>query len=77
MNFLHDIMHECKGDTGYDPACKYDYSFKVLMHDINEITCQSELDQCWDETFMGHTGHTESGSGISSRIMNNTGITKA
>ena len=75
-NFSHDSMHKHTGETGYDPSCKHDYGFKVLMHNINELTYQDELCQYGDETYMGHAGCDKPESGISSRIMNKPGITK-
>ena len=48
----------------------------MLIHNINELSDQAELDQCGDETSIGHAGYAEPGSGISSRIMNKPGITK-
>lgn len=40
------------------------------------MTYQARLDQCGDETSMGHGGYSESGSGLTSIIMNKPGITK-
>ena len=76
VNFSHDVMHNHTGETGYDPAHKNDYSFKVLTHNINELTHQAELDQSGDETSIGHAGYAEPRTGVLSRIMNNPGIAK-
>ena len=65
-----------KGNTGYDPAYKYDFAFKALIHNCNEMTFQADLDQCGDETTMGHSGYGESGSGLCARVMGKPGITK-
>ena len=75
-HFSHDVMNECEEETAYDPACKHDYGFKVLMHNINELTCQDEQDRCGDEISMGNTGWGEPGSSISSRMMNKPSISK-
>ena len=75
-NFSHDAMHKHTGEISYGPACKHGYGIKVLMHSINELTCQAELDQCGDETSMECAGHSEPGSDVSSRITNKPGVTK-
>ena len=77
VNFSYDATHNYTGNTSYDPECNHYYAFKVLKHNINELTHQDELDQCGDETSMGHEGCTEPRSGISSIIMNKTGVTNA
>ena len=48
----------------------------MLIHNINELSAQAELDQCGDETSMGHAGCAEPGSGISARVEGKPGITK-
>ena len=61
---------------GYDPAYKYDYAFKALIHNCNEFTYQADLDLCGDETSMGHSGYAEPGSGLSGWVANKPGITR-
>ena len=75
-HFSHGNMHECTSETRCDPEYKCDYGFKVLTYNINELKCQAELDQCGDETFMGHAEHGKSGSSDSSRIINKPDISK-
>ena len=45
-----------KGDLNYDPAYKYDYIYKSLIRNINEMTLKADLDLCGDETTCGHVG---------------------
>jgi hypothetical protein len=64
-----------KGEPDYDPAYKYDYIYKCLVHNINEFTQLGDLDLCGDETTCGHGGFGEAGSGLLPRRMNKPGIT--
>jgi hypothetical protein len=48
----NDVAHK-KGHTDYDPAYKYDYINKSLIHNINELTQLGNLDLCGDETTCG------------------------
>jgi hypothetical protein len=36
-----------KGDADYDPAYKYDYIYKCLIHNINELTQLDNLEFMW------------------------------
>lgn len=40
----------------YDPFAKYDHIFKCLVHNINYLTLQADLDCCVDETTWGFGG---------------------
>ena len=64
-----------KGDADYDPAYKFDYIYKCLVHNINAFTQLGDLDLCGDETTCGHGGYGEAGSGILARRMNKPGVT--
>jgi hypothetical protein len=64
-----------KGDADYDPAYKFDYIFKCLIHNINEVTQLGNQDLCRDKTTCGHGGYSEAGSGILARRMNKPGVT--
>ena len=64
-----------KGDDDYDPAYKYEYIYKCLVRNVNEVTLFADLDLCGDETTCGHGGFGEAGSGILARRMNKPGIT--
>jgi hypothetical protein len=66
-----------KGQECYDPAYKYDFSYKVLCHNVNAIiTKRCDLDMCGDETSWGHQGFGESGTGIVGQILCKPGISK-
>jgi hypothetical protein len=64
-----------KGKPGYDPAYKYDYIYKSLVRNINEMTQFANLDLCVDETTCGHGGFGKADSGILARRQNKPGIT--
>jgi hypothetical protein len=64
-----------RGKPGYDPAYKYDYIYKCLIRNVNEMTQSADLDLCGDETTCGHGGFGEAGSGILARRQNKPGIT--
>jgi hypothetical protein len=64
-----------KDADGYDPSYKYDYIYKCLIRNINEMTQFAELDLCGDETTCGHGGFGEADSGILARRQNKPGIT--
>ena len=46
-----------KGNTGYDSSYKYDFAFKALIHNFNEMTFQADLDQCGDKTTIGYSDY--------------------
>ena len=64
-----------KGEIGYDPAYKYDYIYKCLIANVNEMTLLGDLDLCGDETTCGQGGFGEAGSGILARRQNKPSIT--
>jgi hypothetical protein len=59
-----------RGQDGYDPAYKYDFIWKAIIHNVNAITATAELDQCGDETTFGHGGYGETGTGLWGRLLN-------
>ena len=59
-----------KGQPGYDPAYKYDYIFKCIVHNTNAITFKAGLDLCGDETTFGHMGFGPSDTGLLVRQKN-------
>jgi hypothetical protein len=65
-----------RGETGYDPAYKYDYIYRTIIDNLNALTERAELDLCGDETTYGHMGFGEPGSGLVARIMGKPGISK-
>jgi hypothetical protein len=72
----NDFLSPKRNQPGYDPAYKYDMSYKTPIHNINWVTKKAGLDQCGDETTWGFGGYGEPGSGLVSRIMGKPGITK-
>ena len=64
-----------KGDRGYDPAYKYDYIYKCLIRNINELTMLADLDLRGDKMTCGHGGFEEAGSGTLARRQNKPGNT--
>ena len=59
-----------RGDPGYDPAFKYDYIFKTIVHNTNAITRNAGADLCCDETTFGHMGFGPSDTGLLVRQKN-------
>jgi hypothetical protein len=62
--------------AGYDPTYKYDFLYKVLVHNVNAITKTCGLDVCGYETSWGHQGFGEAGTGVGSHILGKPGISK-
>jgi hypothetical protein len=65
-----------KGEEGYNPAYKFDYIFKCIVSNINELSYSSDLDLCGDETTWAHNGFGEAGTGLLARVMGKPGVTK-
>ena len=65
-----------RGDDNYDPAYKFDYIWKTLIHNVNALTKEADLDQCIDETSWATASPGEKGSGITGRIQNKPGVNK-
>ena len=70
------IKKLCNNDTApkrvqanYDPTYKYDYIFKVLVHNINFLTKKVELDATIDETSFSTASPDEAGVGVMFRVM--------
>ena len=55
--------------TNKDPAKKFDFLYKVLVHNTNALTELAELDQCLDETTYGHAGYGPKGAGLMRRLI--------
>ena len=47
-----------KGDEGYDPCSKYDFIYKVLVHNMNYVTKTADLDATIDESTWGFGGYS-------------------
>jgi hypothetical protein len=64
-----------KGDTGYEPAYKYDMIFDVIISNVNYLTKEAALDMCGDEMAYAHEGYGEADSGLVRLIMGKPGVT--
>ena len=47
------------GDTNYDPAYKFDFIYKTIIHNANAITKWADLEQPGDKTTWIHVGFGE------------------
>ena len=65
-----------KGNEGYNPGYKFDYIFKCVINNVNELSHSADLDLCGDETTWAHNGFGEAGTGLLSRVMGKPGVTK-
>ena len=65
-----------KGTDEYDPAYKFDYIYKCLIHNVNAISKDADLDLCGDETSWATASYGEHGAGLVGRIMGKPGVSK-
>ena len=56
--------------ANYNPASKFDAIYDRMVFNCNAITKYADENQTVDETTWGHAGYGESGSGITTRLMN-------
>ena len=56
-----------RGSDGYDPCTKFDYIFKCLVHNMNNVTARADLDQTIDESTWGFAGFSAEAGG---RLLN-------
>jgi hypothetical protein len=47
-----------KGNNGYDPCCKYNFIYKVLVHNMNYVSKSVDLDATMDESIWGFGGYS-------------------
>jgi hypothetical protein len=66
-----------KSEEGYNPGYKFDYIFKCIINNINELSHSSDLHLCGDETTWAHNGFGEAGTGLLNRVMGKPGVTKS
>jgi hypothetical protein len=52
----NNLMDAKKGDAGYNPCAKYDFIYKVLIHNMNYVTQRADLDATIDESTWGFGG---------------------
>ena len=65
-----------RGEEGYDPSYKYDYIYKIIVHNINMLSQRVELDITRDETNWVTVFLGESEAGITFRVHNKPGISQ-
>ena len=65
-----------KGQEGYEPAYKFDYMMKTIVHNTNVLTREAELDLCGDETTWGFMGYGEAGTDLVSGIKGKPGVSR-
>ena len=65
-----------RGHDEYNPCCKYDLVYKVLVHNTIAITKQGELDLTGDETTWAHQGYGEKGAKNLWRVAGKPGVSK-
>jgi len=61
------IEEKKRGTVGYDPCVKYDYIYCCLIHNMNYVTQNADLDITIDETTWGFSGYSGDAGG---RLMN-------
>jgi len=57
------LMETKRGSIGYDPCAKYDYIWKCLIHNMNYVTDEADLDCTIDETTWGFSGYSAEAGG--------------
>ena len=55
-NNLNDVKK--RGDHGYDPCTKYDLIYKVLIHNMNYVTKNADLNTTIDKSMWGFGGYS-------------------
>ena len=63
----NNFEDKSRGQEGYDPCTKFDYIFKVLIHNMNYCSKRADLDQTVDESTWGFGGYCGEAGG---RLMN-------
>ena len=56
MKLNNNSTEPKRGTANYDPCCKYDMIFKVLVHNMNYVTKYADLDPSMDESTWGFGG---------------------
>ena len=55
-----------RGEPGYDPAYKFDFIYKTLVHNVNCTSKHAESNQCGDETtWLSHDPTNQATAGLS------------
>ena len=56
-----------RGDPNYDPTCKFQHIYEVLIHNMNYCMLHADRDQTIDESTWGFAGYCGDAGG---RLMN-------
>lgn len=54
----NNVQQMAKGTPNYDPCVKYDFVYKVLVHNMNYVTERADLDVTADESTWGFGGYS-------------------
>ena len=54
----NNVQQKAKGSADYDPCVKYDYVYKVLVHNMNYVSATADLDATFDESTWGFGGYS-------------------
>ena len=58
-----------RGETGYNPAYKFDLLYECMVHNVNYLTKVADDDQCVDESTYGTAAYGEAYSGLVGRLI--------
>ena len=64
------------GKNGYDTRYKYDYIFKTIIHDVNQLRNCVELYCTGEETNWATTSPGEASDGVNFRVLVNNSVNK-
>lgn len=54
----NNVQSGKKGEDGFDPCNKYDFIYKVLIHNMNYVTRYADQDGTIDESTWGFGGYS-------------------
>ena len=54
----NNVQQKAKGSADYDPCVKYDYVYKVLVHNMNYVSATADQDATCDESTWGFGGYS-------------------
>ncbi len=76
MKLNNNDTSKKRGETGYNPASKYDFIYEVITSNVRALTKNAELDLTGDETTWGFQGYGEKGAKVVYRVKGKPGVTK-
>ena len=53
----NNLEEQKRGMPNYNPCSKYDYAYKVLLHNMNYVTRRDDMDGTIDESTWGFGGY--------------------